>query len=101
MSLVLPVLILAAVAWAVPWLLAKVVPEGVGWLFMNGVCSSVLLALIAGAGFVVLYGEAGGVVWREAPWHFAVLSLRSALIWGPVMVLSLANLPRKWKDVVW
>jgi hypothetical protein len=52
-------------------------------------------------GFALLYGAAGGVVWREVPGHFAVLSLRSALIWGPVMVLSLANLPRGWREAEW
>ena len=101
MSLIGPVLGLAVVAWLVPWGVGRVVPEGVGWLVANGVVSAVVLAVIAAVGFAWLYGAAGGVVWREAPWHFAVLSLRSALIWGPVMVLSLANLPRGWREVEW
>jgi hypothetical protein len=70
-------------------------------LVANGALSAVLLAAIAGVGFALLYGAAGGVVWREVPGHFAVLSLRSALIWGPVMVLSLANLPRGWREAEW
>ncbi|WP_298429697.1 hypothetical protein [uncultured Jannaschia sp.] len=101
MTLLLPVLALLVVAWFVPWGLGKLLPEGVGWLVANGLFSSVLLAVLAALGFVLLYGEAGGVVWREAPWHFAVLSLRSALIWGPMMVLSLANLPRHWTTETW
>jgi hypothetical protein len=100
-DILLPVAGLMAVAWMVPAALGRLLPGGVGWLVANGALSAVLLAAIAGVGFALLYGAAGGVVWREAPGHFAVLSLRSALIWGPVMVLSLANLPRGWREAEW
>lgn len=72
-----------------------------GWLVVNGAFSTLVLAAISGAGFVWLYGAAGEAVWRTAPGHFATLALRSALVWAPVMVLSLANLPRRWTEVVW
>ncbi|UWQ19029.1 hypothetical protein [Jannaschia sp. M317] len=101
MSLILPVLFLAALAWIVPWGLGRVLPEGLGWLIVNGMISVVALAVGAGALFVLLYGSAGGVVWQEAPWHFVSLSARSAIVWGPVLVLSLANLPRGWREVEW
>lgn len=101
LSLVLPVAALAAVAWLVPWGIGKLVPEGVGWLAVNGVVSSALLGLLAGVGFVFLYGDAGGAVWREAPGHFVLLAGKAAIIWAPVMVLSLANLPRGWREVEW
>ena len=81
MNLVLPLVGLAVVAWLVPWVL--------------------LLAVVAAAGFVWLYGEAGGVVWREAPWHFVLLSAKAGIVWGPVMVLSLSALPKRWKRAVW
>jgi hypothetical protein len=100
-DILLPVTGLLAVAWMVPMAVGRILPEGMGWLVANGAVSFVLLAGIAAIGFALLYGEAGGVVWREAPGHFAVLSLRSALIWGPVAVLSLANLPRGWRDAEW
>ena len=79
----------------------KLVPEGVIWLLVNGVLSALLLAVVAAAGFVWLYGEAGGVVWREAPWHFVLLSAKAGIVWGPVMVLSLSALPKRWKRAVW
>ena len=101
MNLVLPLVGLAVVAWLVPWLLGKLVPEGVIWLLVNGVLSALLLAVVAAAGFVWLYGEAGGVVWREAPWHFVLLSAKAGIVWGPVMVLSLSALPKRWKRAVW
>ena len=93
--------LLVAVAWAVPWALGRVLPEGVGWLVVIGALSAVILTTLTAAGFAWAYGAAGGVVWREAPGWFLVLSLRAALIWGPVMVLSVANLPRGWTEAVW
>jgi hypothetical protein len=101
LNLVLPLVGLAVVAWLVPWVLGKLVPEGVIWLLVNGVLSALLLAVVAAAGFVWLYGEAGGVVWREAPWHFVLLSAKAGIVWGPVMVLSLSALPKRWKRAVW
>ncbi len=101
MNLVLPLVGLAVVAWLVPWVLGKLLPEGVIWLLVNGVLSALLLAVVAAAGFVWLYGEAGGVVWREAPWHFVLLSAKAGIVWGPVMVLSLSALPKRWKRAVW
>ncbi|GIT89663.1 hypothetical protein JANAI62_08520 [Jannaschia pagri] len=100
-GLILPVLGLGAIAWGVPWLLGRLLPEGVGWLVVNGCVSTLLLICLSGLGFWVMYGAAGDVVWRETPWHFVILSGRSAIIWAPVMVLSLANLPRGWTEVEW
>ena len=101
MSVWLPVVLLALVAWVVPWLLSKLLPEGVGWLVVIGLLSTVILTVAAAAGFYVIYGAAGRSVLEEAPWHFVVLSAKAALVWGPVMVLSVANLPRGWKEAVW
>lgn len=100
-TIVLPLMALAAFAWVVPWLLSKLLPEGVFWLMLIGVLSAVVLTVVSAVGFYVLYGQAGEVVLDAAPWHFVVLSARAALVWGPVMVLSLANIPKGWKEAVW
>lgn len=100
-EVVLPLIGLAVLAWLVPWALGRVLPEGVAWLLVNGLLSTVALAAAAAAGFVLLYGGAGAVIWREAPWHFVLLSARSAIVWAPVMVLSLANLPKGWTEEEW
>ncbi|SFI97894.1 hypothetical protein [Jannaschia pohangensis] len=97
----LPLVLLGLAAWVVPWLLSKLLPEGVGWLFVIALLSACLLALIAAGGFYVLYGDAGDVILSAAPWHFLLLSTKAALIWAPVMILSVANLPRGWKEAVW
>lgn len=96
-----PVIGLALVSWVVPWLWSRILPEGVGWLLVIGLLSTAVLALVSAVGFYVLYGEAGATVLRGAPLHFALLSAKAGLLWGPVMVLSLANLPRGWKTMKW
>ncbi|CTQ49720.1 hypothetical protein [Jannaschia donghaensis] len=100
-TVVLPLALLALTAWVVPWVLSKVLPEGVFWLLLIGVLSAVALTVVSALGFYVLYGQAGEAVLDAAPWHFVVLSARAALVWGPVMVLSLANIPKGWKEAVW
>ena len=40
-------------------------------------------------------GTAGAV------FHFLRLSVISVLLWGPVLLLSLSRLPRKWVKEVW
>lgn len=101
MSLWVAFVLLAVAGWVVTWLLSKLMPEGIVWLFVIGTVSALLLAALSAAVFYVSYGPAGRSVLAEAPWHFAVLAGRSALIWGPVMVLSVANQPRRWKTATW
>ncbi len=97
----IPLTGLAVLAWLVPSAFGRILPEGVGWLALNGVLSTFVLAGIAAAGFVWLYGEAGWPALRAAPLHFAAVAARSALIWAPIMVLSLANRPRGWTTARW
>jgi hypothetical protein len=100
-EVVLPLIGLGALAWAMPALMARILPEGVGWLVVNGIVSTLAMALVSMAVFVALYGEAGGPVFVEAPGHFVLLAARSALIWAPVLVLSLADRPRRWTQAEW
>ena len=107
-GLILPALALGVLGWLVPRLLARVWPEGLGpLLFLAFVSTFILLALAAGF-FVLLY------VWQGAPLralfepglaaglgHFLRLGLLSALVWAPIMVLSVAGLPARWKEETW
>ncbi|MGB3555676.1 MAG: hypothetical protein WBA25_13655 [Jannaschia sp.] len=101
MTLVLPVLALASVAWLLPWALGRALPERPVWLLVNGVVSAILLAGLSGAGFVWLYGPAGIAVWEADPAHFAALALRAGLIWGPIVILSLSAQPGRWRSGTW
>jgi hypothetical protein len=93
--------LLVALGWIVPQALGRVLPEGAGWLAANGALSAAVLAGLAAAGFSLSYGAAAAEVWARAPWHFPRLAAQSALIWGPVMVLSVADLPRRWREREW
>ena len=107
-ALLLPALVISVLGFIVPRLLARLLPEGIGPLLLNAFLSTVLLFIIAAGFFFCLYlwqglsvaqimepGLAANVVF------FGRLGLFSAIIWGPIMVLSVAGLPRKWVKETW
>ncbi len=107
-ALLLPAVILAALAFVVPRLLARKLPEGVKPLFLNAFLSTCLLFLIASFLFVGLYLLQGldvaqlmdaGLANNVA--LFGRLGLTSAIIWAPIMLLSIAGLPRNWVNETW
>ena len=107
-SLFMPALVLGLMAWFVPKLLARVMPEGVKPLFGIAFLSTVFLFALSAAFFVALYVWQG-MTWAQfADFGFAAnvlfygkLGLFAGMIWGPIMVLSVANLPRSWVREVW
>ena len=107
-ALLLPALVISVLGFIVPRLLARLLPEGIGPLLLNAFLSTVLLFIISAGFFFCLYlwqglsvaqimepGLAANVVF------FGRLGLFSAIIWGPIMVLSVAGLPRKWVKETW
>ncbi|MEM8850270.1 MAG: hypothetical protein AAGE03_09575 [Pseudomonadota bacterium] len=100
-GVVVPLALLATAAWLLPWALGKLLPRSLWSLVVNGLISAAILT-IAGIGlFAWLYGPTAGIVWQAAPGHFLILSARATLLWGPILVLSLANLPRRWPPAAW
>lgn len=107
-GLLIPAMILAFLAWIVPKLLSLVLPEGVRPLLLNALLSTLLLFVISTLFFVVLYAVQGVGVAEMSEYGFSAnavffgrLGLISGLVWAPVMVLSVANLPRHWVTKVW
>ncbi|MDA9208267.1 hypothetical protein N9O61_05205 [Octadecabacter sp.] len=107
-GLLLPALILAALGWFLPRLLALFWPEGVKWLMLLALISTVLMAICGAAFFAILYANNGVNIddlWETGGLpvlvHFVRLSLISALMWGPLMVLSIAGVPKNWVKEVW
>ncbi len=111
-GLLLPALALGLLGWLVPRLLARLLarvwPEGVGPVLLLGFVATLLLLVLATGFFALLYA------WQGAPLgeffrpgavaglgYFARLGLLSALVWAPILVLSVAGLPRHWKEKVW
>jgi hypothetical protein len=107
-GLVMPALVLAFVGWLVPRLLSLVWPEGVRPLMALALVATVIMFLLGMAFFLGLY------LWRGVPMaallegglaatvlHFGRLGLISALLWGPIMILSVAGLPKHWVKETW
>jgi len=107
-GLIVPALALALMGWLVPRLLSLVWPEGVWPLFALAFVATLAMFGLGTSMFVVLY------VWQGVPlvtlfqdglgpglWHFARLGLISALLWAPIMVLSVAGLPKHWVKETW
>ncbi|MEJ6404662.1 hypothetical protein [Yoonia sp. 2307UL14-13] len=95
-------------AFFVPRVLGRLLPEGVKPLVLNTFLSTVLLFVISALFFLCLYlwqglspaqimepGLSANIL------HFGRLGLTSALIWAPIMILSVAGLPRKWIHETW
>lgn len=108
LSLALPAVLLIAAAILVPRGLERLVPESLAGLVLLGLVSALVLWMASGLGFAVLYhwrgaslallmGETAAPAFR----HFAVLGLRAALIWAPVLVLAVSTAPRRWKTATW
>ena len=107
-GLFVPAAVLALLAWLVPKLLSMVMPEGVRPLLMIAFLSTVILFLLSAGFFVALY------LWQGISWaqiaafgvmanvaFYGKLGLIAGLLWAPIMVLSVANLPRGWVKKVW
>ena len=107
-GLVIPALALALMGWLVPKLLSLVWPEGVRPLIWLGVVSALAMLVLSMMGFAVLYASQGvpfmamaGPDPLAALWHFLKLGGASALIWGPILALSVAGLPKHWTTRTW
>jgi hydrogenase-4 membrane subunit HyfE len=107
-GLFLPTLMLALCAFAVPRLLARVLPEGVPALMANALLSALAMCVLSAVFFFCLY------VWQGAPVQellanglahnvvsFGGLGMIAGIIWAPIMLLSVAGLPRRWVHKTW
>jgi hypothetical protein len=107
-SLIIPSLALALVGWLVPRALSLVWPEGARPLLLLAFVATLVMLVLAGVFFLGLYLAQGvpltGLAetgWAPAVAHFGRLAVISALIWGPIMVLSVAGLPKHWVRETW
>lgn len=107
-GLIIPAALLALLGWLVPRGLFLLFPEGVKPLLWLTFTATLLMFLLGVAFFLLLY------LWQGAPLdalfepgyvaglaHFARLGLISALLWAPIMVLSVAGLPKLWTKETW
>ena len=107
-SLILPALGAVVLAALIPWALAKALPEGVPALLLNAALSLALMAAVAAGYFAAAYRAESPELTRAllaepraAIRRFGSLTALSALLWGPVLVLSLAQIPGRWREATW
>ena len=107
-DLLLPALSAVALAALIPWGLSKALPEGVPALLLNAALSAAVMALAAAGYFLAAYHARDPELTRAllarpatAAWRFGSLAALSALLWAPVLVLSLAQIPGRWRHATW
>ena len=108
LTLVVPAIGAGILAWLIPQGLARVLPEGVRPLVLNGVLSSLAMLAIAMLYFYAAYrsadpGFTATLMGRPlaAAWALGKPALMSALVWLPIVVLSVAQLPSRWTEQTW
>ena len=105
-ALVIPSLMLMVLAVAVTRAVERAMPETVPGLILTGIISAILLWIISGAMFGWMY------VIREAqvsPYlgtgsglrHLATIGAKAALLWLPLMLITVVTAPRRWKTNTW
>lgn len=105
-ALLLPSLLLIALAILIPRGLERLMPESLGGLLLLGLISALLLWALSALGFALLYRWGGAPLarlWADggAFRHFLWLGLRAGLIWAPVLVLAVSTAPRRWRQAQW
>ena len=107
-DIALPIAGLIVLAIALPFLWALVLPEGIPGLVANFALSALVISVAVSAWFLIWHGARNelvidgllaqpGAFWR----FFLGWAGKTSLFWLPVLVLSVAAQPRRWKEVVW
>ena len=108
LGLIIPATLLAIVAWYVPVWLRWRMAEGVRPLVLLSILSALIVLAFGALLFLGLYLLQGadlatltsaGIA--PAIWYFLRLSISAGLIWAPIMVLSIAGLPKTWVHETW
>ncbi|MEM1235285.1 MAG: hypothetical protein AAGH70_14280 [Pseudomonadota bacterium] len=99
LELILPALVLVAVAWIVPTWLGKRLPETMLALGANLAVSAFIIWVFAALAFATSYALQGVPVRAliDGTQHFAGLGRASVLFWGPILLLAIVMQPQKWR----
>ena len=107
-DLVIPLMVLALFGWLVPRGLFLLFPEGVRPLIWLAVSSFALMFVVSVVFWMGLYQARGAPLGEffadglwPGLWFFGRLAGASVLIWGPILVLSVAGLPKMWVNEEW
>jgi len=108
LEIALPIVALVLLAIALPFFWALVLPEGVPGLVANFILSVLVISVAVFAYFIAWHTAQnapvidGLLAQPGAYWRFFLgWAGKSSLFWLPVLVLSVAAQPKRWKVVVW
>lgn len=101
LQVALPVLALMGLGIGLPYLWARLLPEGIGGLIANALLSVAVIAVVVSAYMLIWYGGPGEVSVKALIWFLGLWVVRTALAWAPMLALGLAAQPKRWKEVVW
>jgi len=111
-NVALPIIILMALGFGLPYLWALILPEGIPGLVANFVLSALILSLVVFAYFIAFYAgqnvplvadllQSPSAIWGAFTPYYLRWAGKTALVWAPVLVLGIAAQPKRWKEVVW
>lgn len=102
-EILLPLLVLAAFAWAIPIYLMQFFPQSLGGLLWNGIVSAALLIVLCAAYILFSWDvlERDGMpaidTWQLLFLAAVLRGLKFSMFWGPILVLALVVQPQKWR----
>ncbi|WP_428542154.1 hypothetical protein [Profundibacter sp.] len=103
-SMILPAVLIAALAVFLPLWLAKKLPENMAGLGANLLASSGVLLFVSVLYFTWFYLDQDvrmmGMMYEhfgEMLRHLTRLGMLSAILWGPILLAVLAMQPSKWR----
>lgn len=104
-GVLLPTVLLIALAALVARGVERIVPETMSGLALQFGLSSTILWLLSSAGFALIYAmrlpSAAVVASGGGSAHFAALGAQAALIWAPIIGLTVATAPGRWRSARW
>lgn len=104
LGLIIPTAILCIFGWVVPKWLGARYANNLPKLIAVGLVATFMMFLLSGVLFAGLYIGQGAPVsaLRDlGVGYFITLGRNAALIWGPVMVLSLIGLDKRSRSELW
>lgn len=104
LGLIIPCTVLALLGWYVPKWLGQRYANSLPKLIAVGFVATFVMYLLAGALFAALYvgqGAPFSALGELGVDYFLRLGRSSALIWAPIMILSLIGLDKRSRPELW
>lgn len=103
-GLIIPTVILCVLGWVIPRRLGARYANNLPKLIAVGLVATFMMFLLSGLLFAALYigqGAPMSALGDLGVGYFITLGRNAALIWGPVMVLSLIGLDKRSRSELW